>query len=272
MRDFAPISRDQSVQVRLASAWLMLNAVLALVLVAFVVLAELTDRGARPEVISTHPIGMLVTAMWSLGMFKAGRALSRKSILGGYAGLLIFALPLLLSPLYGGPSIEVVLVAGLGIVAIITAWGYLESTTSEFSITEAIAAAPATVWAVIRDGERWPEWTPSVTSVRLLDPLPLAVGSRARIRQPGLPPATWRVTELTEGREFTWTTAGPGIHVIAHHSVEPSGSGTQATLSIRFEGFFGPLVGWMTSGKNVRYLVLEAAGLKRRSEGTAPAP
>jgi len=140
---------------------------------------------------------------------------------------------------------------------------------TEFSISTEIAAPPATVWAVMRDGERWPEWTPSVTSVKLLDPRPLAVGSRVVIRQPGFPPALWKVTELEEGRGFTWVSRAPGLRVTARHGVEPTPSGTRATLSISFGGLLGPLFGWLTRKVNVRYLGLEAAGLKQKSESAA---
>ena len=105
-----------------------------------------------------------------------------------------------------------------------------------FNITVEIQASPQTVWGVLREIKRWPEWTPTVTSIQRLDNGPLVVGSRARIRQPKLPPADWRVTELEEGRSFTWVTGGPGVRVTARHWVDPHASGSRATLSLTFAG------------------------------------
>lgn len=130
-----------------------------------------------------------------------------------------------------------------------------------------IAAPPDRVWSVIADVERWPEWTPSVRSITLLQPGPLVVGSRARILQPRLPPAVWQVTALEDGRSFTWMSASPGVRVVATHGVDAAGPGSRASLTLRFAGLLGPLVGWMARGMTERYLALEAEGLRRRSIG-----
>ena len=82
-----------------------------------------------------------------------------------------------------------------------------------------IDAAPGHVFDVYVDVERWPEWTPTVTSVERLDAGPLKVGSRARIRQPRLPVVVWEVTELVQGRWFTWVARGPGALTVGRHAV-----------------------------------------------------
>ena len=265
-RDFAPISGDQSIQVRLASSWLTLNAILTLALAAFAVGTGLLAPDGVGAGMLRRPLTIVILVLWGLGAFKAGRALSRRSMLAGYSAIFLYALPLLLIPIGGWPTVEVIGISVLGIIAIATAWGYLQSSTSAFSISTDVNAPPSVVWEVMRDGARWPEWTSSVTSVKLLDPEPLALGSRVLIRQPGFPPALWKVTELEEGKAFTWVSRAPGIEVTARHGVAALPSGTRATLSIAFHGPLGPLLGWMTRKVNVRYLALEATGLKQRSE------
>jgi len=136
----------------------------------------------------------------------------------------------------------------------------------EFSVNVDIAAPPDAVWAVISDVEHWHEWTASISSVKRLDRGPFAVGSRAHVRQPKLRPADFVVTELVPQREFTWVTRSRGIGATARHAVEPTSSGTRATLSVRFEGLLAGAVGWMFGRLTNEYLALEAAGLKKRSE------
>ncbi|MEI6084939.1 MAG: SRPBCC family protein [Verrucomicrobiota bacterium] len=135
-------------------------------------------------------------------------------------------------------------------------------TQTSFSITVDIPAPPRIVWPVMADVEKWTEWTASVTRVKLLTPGPLGVGSRARIHQPKLPPAFWQVTELVPGSHFTWVSRAPGVLVTARHAVEEIESASRVTLSIRYEGFFGPLLARWTQALNHRYLAIEAAGLK----------
>jgi len=138
-----------------------------------------------------------------------------------------------------------------------------------FDIAIDIDAPVARVWEVMIDVERWHEWTASITSIRKLEDGPLSIGSRARVVQPKLLPAVWKVTRIEPGRHFTWESRGPGMRVIGLHSVEPKGQGSRATLAVQFEGPLGGIVAAMLSNLNVRYLQLEAAGLKQRSESSA---
>ena len=137
-----------------------------------------------------------------------------------------------------------------------------------FSKTIDIQAPPQRVWAVLSDIEGWPEWTASVKSVERFDSGPLVVGTRARLRQPKLRPAIWRITQVDKGTSFTWVTRSPGLLATGRHRVEPmkKGSASRVTLVVEFTGFLAPLVAWLTRSLNTRYLELEAAGLKRRSE------
>lgn len=140
---------------------------------------------------------------------------------------------------------------------------------TEFSIDVEIAAPPARVWAVMRDIERWHEWTSTITSITPLQPGPLTSGLRARIRQPKLLPAVWTVTAVDEGRGFTWETRYPGMVIVGDHRVEPAGVGSRAILTLRVGGLVGPLIALFTRRLSNRYLAIEAAGLKLRSEDGA---
>jgi len=123
------------------------------------------------------------------------------------------------------------------------------------------------VFDTYADVEHWPDWTESVTSVERLDEGPLRVGSRARIRQPRLPVATWQVTELVPGESFTWVARGPGIRTTGTHRVEQLGEGrSRATAILEQAGPVGGLVGLLTKGLTERYLQTEVRGLKARCE------
>lgn len=129
--------------------------------------------------------------------------------------------------------------------------------------------APAdVVWAVMSDVEQWHTWTASITSVELQGEGPTGVGRSAVVRQPRLPKVTWTVTEWEPGHTFTWESSSPGAHAAGVHTVEPTGDGTsRATLTICQEGPVGALVGLLYRRLSERYVEMEAAGLKARSEG-----
>jgi len=141
----------------------------------------------------------------------------------------------------------------------------------EQNVTVDVAAPPERVWQVVSDVERWPEWTPSVTTVHRADDGPLRVGSRATVRQPRLPESRYVVTELTPGRSFTWVASAPGVRTTARHDVEPLGDGARVRLSVTQSGPLGPVMARLYRGLTDRYLAEEAGGLKAWCEGR-PAP
>jgi ribosome-associated toxin RatA of RatAB toxin-antitoxin module len=135
-----------------------------------------------------------------------------------------------------------------------------------FKTTIDIPAPAQRVWEVISDVARWHEWTPSITSIERRDDGPFGVGSRARVRQPKFPAAFWKVTSFEPGTGFDWVSAGPGFRAVGGHWIEPTETGSRATLSVDFEGILGGVWGRMTGGITQRYIDWEARGLKARSE------
>jgi uncharacterized protein YndB with AHSA1/START domain len=131
---------------------------------------------------------------------------------------------------------------------------------------EDIHADPRTVWTLLTELERWPEWTASTEQVTRLDAGMLRVGSRARVRQPKGRPRVWTVTELDAERSFTWTATSTGMRLTGGHTITPITLGVHAGVSFEVAG---PLA-WLGSsiaGARIRHYVdLEAEGLKRSAE------
>ncbi|MFD9700403.1 SRPBCC family protein [Lentzea sp. NPDC059081] len=129
-----------------------------------------------------------------------------------------------------------------------------------------IAAPPDRVWAVVSDVARWPERIPTVDEAERLDDGPLAVGSRTRLKQPRLSEAVWTVTELTDGRSFTWVSKSPGVTITGEHVVEPHPDGSRLVLGLRIAGPLSGL-GWlMTKSLTRRYVETEGASIKKAAE------
>ncbi|MFI2713095.1 SRPBCC family protein [Micromonospora sp. NPDC018662] len=130
-----------------------------------------------------------------------------------------------------------------------------------------IAADIDRVWAVQTDVERWPEWTPSVTAARRLEPGPLALGSTARLTQPRLRPAVWRVTEIDPPSGFVWESTSPGVRSRGEHRLVPlDGGRTRVELVLSQRGPLAGPVGLFGGATMRRYLRQEADGLRRRCE------
>ena len=136
------------------------------------------------------------------------------------------------------------------------------------TVSDVVIGAPAAVvWDVFSDVERWPEWTASVTRLVALDGPGIAVGKRFEIKQPRMPKLIWEVTEVTPATSWTWVQRSPGGLTVARHEVVAESAGsTLVRQQIDQRGPIGGLVGLLMRRMTKRYLELEAAGLKARSE------
>jgi uncharacterized membrane protein len=140
-----------------------------------------------------------------------------------------------------------------------------------------IAASPERIWSTLSDVERWPEWTRSVSEVERLDAGDFGAGSRARVKQPGMPRLVWEVTEYVPGEVFSWASKAPGVTTTGGHRLvaDPGGRGSggeepgdrvTVTLTLDQEGFLAPVVWRLTGSRSRGYVQMEADGLKRRCE------
>ncbi|GAA2704407.1 SRPBCC family protein [Micromonospora olivasterospora] len=136
-----------------------------------------------------------------------------------------------------------------------------------FEVATEISADVERVWAVLADVERWPEWTASVRSARRLEPGPLTVGSTARLEQPRLRTAVWRVVAAEPPHGFVWVSRAPGVRTRGGHRIVPLGDGrVRVELTLEQSGLLARPVGWRYGELVRRYLGMEAEGLRRRCE------
>jgi uncharacterized membrane protein len=122
------------------------------------------------------------------------------------------------------------------------------------------------VWAVTVDVERWPEWTPTVKSIKRIDRGPFREGSNATIKQPGLPEAQWVVTAFEQGKSFSWEARVRGIRMIGTHEVTAIPNGTQSVLRVQAFGVVACFMWPFIRNTIERSLQQENEGLKRRCE------
>jgi uncharacterized membrane protein len=136
----------------------------------------------------------------------------------------------------------------------------------EHRVTTTVGASADEVYRLFTDVERWPEMTASIREVRRLDSGPIRVGSEAIVRQPSLPPARWRVTELEPGRSFTWETSAAGVTTVGGHVVEQDGERAVITLTLRIHGPLAWLAGALMGGLARKHVGMELEGFRRTAE------
>ena len=136
-----------------------------------------------------------------------------------------------------------------------------------YSTSVSIDATPENVWRVLSNVTQWPLWTPTVTGVTALEAAELRVGSRFRVTQPKLRPATWTVTRAVANSGFVWESRSLGMVMVAEHSIEPAAGGrTRVYLSFAFRGILGAVLGRISKTLVESYLATEADSLRKHAE------
>jgi hypothetical protein len=130
-----------------------------------------------------------------------------------------------------------------------------------------IAAPPTTVWELTTDIERWPALTPTtITGVERLDDGPLAVGSRARLRQPKQRPRVWTVVDLDAPRRFVWEARLGTVRMRAEHHIDAVDGGCRYRLVLELRGFGSRLVGSVLGAQFRKVLRTENACFAHAAE------
>lgn len=142
-----------------------------------------------------------------------------------------------------------------------------------YETSTTINATPDEVWAVLRDVERWPDWTPTMTNVRIHDG-ELREGAVVRIQQPKLPVAEWTVNDLKPGQGFSWISKATGMTTVGDHRIAPAAGGdaVTVTLSLRQSGPLAPIVALFMARLVRRYVDTEAQGLRQHCERKTSEP
>ncbi|MEP6799697.1 MAG: SRPBCC family protein [Lapillicoccus sp.] len=136
-----------------------------------------------------------------------------------------------------------------------------------------IDASPEEVWEVWTDVVAWPRWNSSVRSLTRLDPGKFGRGSKARLQQPQLPPAVWRVTEWEPYATWVWVASQTGLSTTATHRIEDLGDGRcRVTASAQHTGLLARLVGAVTGGVTRTLVSRELADLKTQCESGTSVP
>ncbi len=122
-------------------------------------------------------------------------------------------------------------------------------------------------------------WLPPVDAVQPVEPeRPDEVGASYVVDQPGLPRATWPITEWEPGRSFAWTSRSTAVVSIGRHEMLPGdragGSGGEADgttirLALEWTGPLAGLVGLLVGRKTRHDVTREAEALDRAGRRAA---
>ncbi|HLM65664.1 MAG TPA: SRPBCC family protein [Acidimicrobiales bacterium] len=98
-------------------------------------------------------------------------------------------------------------------------------------------------WRRLADVERWPEWAPHITSVRVFPSGPLGPSSRGVLHLRRLGRNTFRMSAWEPPRRWEWAGGLPGVRITYDHRFEASGDkATTMTWTVSLEGPLARLI------------------------------
>lgn len=130
-----------------------------------------------------------------------------------------------------------------------------------------IALPPELLWQVLSDLDSWPAWLPTVDELRAVEPgRPAEVGASYVVEQPGLPQATWTITDWRPGLGFTWESRAAGVRSTGRHDLSATAGGTTVRLSMEWTGPLAGLIRLLYGRKTRRYVSREIEALEMTTE------
>lgn len=136
-----------------------------------------------------------------------------------------------------------------------------------FRNTTHIKAPVETLWNLVVDVERWPDFLPTMGRVEIQNERLLAPGSRVLIKQPLLPENVWTVLALDRPHLFRWRTGRGWLALIATHQLEPIGdTESLQTLTLEIEGRLAWVAALAAGWALHLALWLENRGFRERAE------
>jgi uncharacterized protein YndB with AHSA1/START domain len=124
-----------------------------------------------------------------------------------------------------------------------------------------VSAAPARVWALFADVNRWKDWNSGVESIQIHGPF--ATGTRFTMKPPGQDPLVSTLIDVEPNEVFTDETVVGETRVVVSHRLVPLPSGsTRIIYSTEITGPSAEEVGSMVTADFPDVL----AALKRLAE------
>ncbi len=129
-----------------------------------------------------------------------------------------------------------------------------------------INATHVDVFNILVDVIHWHTWTRSIISAEIMDNEALKIGSKVRLYQPRKRPVIWELTDLQDGRGFTWETRTFGLKVTSSYWVASAVDSAKVDMSVAISGWLSPILFGLTWAVAENFMEMEIQGLKRHVE------